>query len=685
MDLDEATPLGAATTATATAAATAAATTTATAHRSVEEEAAQQAASDAATAVLCAVVNEVMQCAGTVLSRALDVTNAHAAASIKATEQLKQRDFDRMELSSSPTQRTHSNAKSTAKAAPIFRVTEGTALPLPQQQQQQQQQLKGSGKTSSSSSKSGIDSGSGMSMPAVPMLKRAVTLPAPKHRNAAAATHNADDVSSSSSIPTTSSALSPAVPSTDTVLRVLQHSIVNSVLPFTCTALTAIFRHTSLDPASRFAHSANFSSSGANGVDSNADADGHDDSGEEKEEVRDDDAEETKQGDDDSGSDNNHSNDGIVQQLITDAMCQRCCSLVRVISQIEHNNDHYNHSNSGGPTKKNTRAHASHTGSSSRYTTDQQQQGDWLGRLRRSVVGMGGAMAAALAAGPACDFAIESQSAPWLDSPLLAGGQEYVYRAKLFSQPGSLAQHMPSQRRNKPEAHSAGHVFLRALAGLDSNKNAGMIGMDAMGVGEGSGSDTTTTTDIPAAVERFAKFMKRRVPADQGAIETVNRAMRATAAALIHHNGLTAEALALAMGTRVASPSQALLRSWKAAQKMRQYFRHADLMQAAMRQTAEHNVQVQVQPRRASSVPVPNAETDVSGSGSGADNGIIAGAMPAPPTLIRGPSLYEGAEGQVMRAAADAIVDKVLFDFFVYCCVLDWPVGLICFVLFLCV
>lgn len=49
--------------------------------------------------------------------------------------------------------------------------------------------------------------------------------------------------------------------------------------------------------------------------------------------------------------------------------------------------------------------------------------------------------------------------------------------------------------------------------------------------------------------------MRAKVGEDQGSVEAVNRAVYATCAALIWHQGLGPEALALAEG-RVATPSK---------------------------------------------------------------------------------------------------------------------------------
>lgn len=58
-------------------------------------------------------------------------------------------------------------------------------------------------------------------------------------------------------------------------------------------------------------------------------------------------------------------------------------------------------------------------------------------------------------------------------------------------------------------------------------------------------------------LHRLCKVMRARVGEDQGSVEAVNRAVYATCAALVWHQGLGADALALADG-RVSTPSKVM-------------------------------------------------------------------------------------------------------------------------------
>jgi hypothetical protein len=84
-----------------------------------------------------------------------------------------------------------------------------------------------------------------------------------------------------------------------------------------------------------------------------------------------------------------------------------------------------------------------------------------------------------------------------------------------------------------------------------------------------------TTRPSGSAAESFANFMKKRVREDQGADEIVNKSVYATCAAIIKLNNLTAEALAIAKKSR-SDCSPAMVKAWTAGQKMRAYFDLAD-------------------------------------------------------------------------------------------------------------
>ncbi|EQC27184.1 hypothetical protein SDRG_14987 [Saprolegnia diclina VS20] len=81
---------------------------------------------------------------------------------------------------------------------------------------------------------------------------------------------------------------------------------------------------------------------------------------------------------------------------------------------------------------------------------------------------------------------------------------------------------------------------------------------------------TDDDDDMPSAA-RVAQLLKAKTPQDQGTVPHINRAVRAVAAAILHHNMWGVDAYALGQGLRSdASPS--LLRAWKNAQKMRNWF-----------------------------------------------------------------------------------------------------------------
>jgi hypothetical protein len=87
-----------------------------------------------------------------------------------------------------------------------------------------------------------------------------------------------------------------------------------------------------------------------------------------------------------------------------------------------------------------------------------------------------------------------------------------------------------------------------------------------------------TTRPEGSLAAKFVQVMKKQVLEDQGSIEAINRAVYSTCAAILKHNHLTAEALAIAKGTRVAEISPLLIKAWKSGQKMRNYFDLADMI-----------------------------------------------------------------------------------------------------------
>eukprot|EP01039_Chlorochromonas_danica_P004879 gene4879-5347_t len=76
--------------------------------------------------------------------------------------------------------------------------------------------------------------------------------------------------------------------------------------------------------------------------------------------------------------------------------------------------------------------------------------------------------------------------------------------------------------------------------------------------------------------DKFIRIMKSKVMEDRGSVEAINNAVYATCAAILKANNLVKEAVALATGLR-SECSPALIKAWKAGQKMRAYFDLKDL------------------------------------------------------------------------------------------------------------
>lgn len=145
---------------------------------------------------------------------------------------------------------------------------------------------------------------------------------------------------------------------------------------------------------------------------------------------------------------------------------------------------------------------------------------------------------------------------------------------------------------------------------------------------------------------KLVKVMRTSVREDQGSVEEINRAVYAGCAVLLKCSGLVKEAMAVAAGTTKV-PSPALVKAWRAAQKMRSFFDLTEL-------------------RIALAASLPPAPEDSNGStkagastASAVTSSAAAASAPAVPTLARQASL--GSDNEVYRIASSAIVERALF------------------------
>ncbi|CAM9310834.1 unnamed protein product [Chrysoparadoxa australica] len=130
---------------------------------------------------------------------------------------------------------------------------------------------------------------------------------------------------------------------------------------------------------------------------------------------------------------------------------------------------------------------------------------------------------------------------------------------------------------------------------------------------------------------RLCDILKRHVAEDQGSVDDINRAVHACCASLLKHRGLSNEAFAVAEGRE--KPSKELLRTWRLAQKMREYFSFGDIRDAVRLQQKEQK----------------EAAEDHNGP------------MPPLPIMERGPSVYEGAEEKVVSEVSAKVVERAEF------------------------
>ena len=122
--------------------------------------------------------------------------------------------------------------------------------------------------------------------------------------------------------------------------------------------------------------------------------------------------------------------------------------------------------------------------------------------------------------------------------------------------------------------------------------------------------------------------MKRLIPEDQGREKSINEAVYATCAALIWGKGISQDALRFARADDDDNnaPTKTLIKTWRFGQKMRHFFSFSDVRAASL----IHQV-----------------------SSSSTTNNNSSGG---PPTLLRGDSLYEGADEKIVNKAAVKVI-----------------------------
>lgn len=301
--------------------------------------------------------------------------------------------------------------------------------------------------------------------------------------------------------------------------------------------------------------------------------------------------------------------------------------------------------------------------------------GYWLLGLDRQLAGAGAALAGCLVISKPWGGKAEDDNAPWMEDDLLAGAvSPEAAAAAVVPSPMAAsrpAAALPPTSTIFPETTTTAtappeRASWERLAAFQGGLEGGALppgAATAAAASAGAGGDAAAAGDAPPpcpervvlleVVDRLegtegsalCKAMRARVGEDQGSVEAVNRAVYATCAALIWHQGLGAEALALAEG-RVPSPSKALSKAWRFGQQMRQYFDYGDVREAI-------NSQMELQRKQAVTM-----ETSWRSSNS------LSLEEPTPstrPILTRGPSVYQGAEEKVIAEVSERIVSRALF------------------------
>lgn len=139
----------------------------------------------------------------------------------------------------------------------------------------------------------------------------------------------------------------------------------------------------------------------------------------------------------------------------------------------------------------------------------------------------------------------------------------------------------------------------------------------------------------------LSKVMKSIVQEDMGHDPDINRAVDATCAALIKHNGLYNEANAIALGSIAGKDvSESLIKAWRAGQKMRHFFDVGDISVASA--PGEYNSGGSVKKANEASVLLNDDE------------------LPSSAAVYRTHSAYKGASPEAVREISNEIVHKML-------------------------
>ncbi|CAM9186377.1 unnamed protein product, partial [Phaeothamnion confervicola] len=293
----------------------------------------------------------------------------------------------------------------------------------------------------------------------------------------------------------------------------------------------------------------------------------------------------------------------------------------------------------------------------------------WLVMLDRHNAACAAALAASLITAEPWAGAAEDAHVAWLEDSLLApreltGGTDGhtaapspVAAAGWRAAGAAAAAEGAEETKESCSAMDNAGAPLKVLTGPAAEAAGGCH----VGGGGGGRSDSSEVlrlleevveaeVDTATAGTKLCNMMRKAVREDQGTILPINKAVHATCAALLWHTGLSIDAMALATG-KVKSPSKALAKVWRGAQKMRQFFVYGDVRDAIER---EREAQ-----RQAAMVAGGGGGGGGNGSGGGG-GGSADDALPIP-ILARGPSVYEGAEERVVEEISAAIVARARF------------------------
>lgn len=190
------------------------------------------------------------------------------------------------------------------------------------------------------------------------------------------------------------------------------------------------------------------------------------------------------------------------------------------------------------------------------------QQHHWLMQLERVLALMGGQAAQVLLRGDESKEDLENMQADWFDDPILSTAPSMSLLEVYLPQLG-VSVKKGTERRGPSRSLDVPPTNL--IKGTESSNHVDSAQL----------LQELLKSPLGPKAQELVQLMKEHVIEDRGQLPIINQAVYAAAAALMLHNNLVGEAAALA-ANKFQSPSLTLVKTWRTAQKMRQWLQFSD-------------------------------------------------------------------------------------------------------------